>query len=32
MIVKNSKKEKNTVTFDVELDAAEFESMSTVHI
>ena len=25
MIVKNSKKEKNTVTFDVELDAAEFE-------
>ena len=24
MIVKNSKKEKNTVTFDVELDAAEF--------
>ena len=25
MIVKNSKKETNTVTFDVELDAAEFE-------
>ena len=25
MIVKNSKKEKNTVTFEVELDAAEFE-------
>ena len=25
MIVKNSKKEKNTVTFDVELDSAEFE-------
>ena len=27
MIVKNSKKEKNTVTFDVELDAAEFEKL-----
>ena len=25
MIVKNTKREKNTVTFDVELDAAEFE-------
>ena len=25
MIVKNVKREKNTVTFDVELDAAEFE-------